>query len=388
MGIRESRAKDIGHGLFFAWLIYEKVKAKMKICFVGPADSAHMKKWCNWFSNNGHEVHVISFVEGNIPSATVHVITANEDGSGSDLSKIRYLLCGRKIKKVIREIEPDIVNVHYATSYGASIALSGLKGYFLSVWGKDIYEFPRKSVFHKLLLEYSLNRASHLFSTSLAMANEAAKYTNQNFTITPFGVDMNLFNPDKRRQENEHVFTVGTVKSLSDKYGIRNILEAVAKINDSHDIKVALRIAGDGPQKEEYQKLSINLGIDRITTWLGYISQEEAAKEWANMDIAIIPSTVDSESFGVSAVEAQACGTAMIISDIPGLMEVADGNAKIIKRNDTDALVDAIEQLYYNKELRKKLGQDGRENVLKKYDINDCFQKIESYYEEHKGELA
>ena len=61
--------------------------------------------------------------------------------------------------------------------------------------------------------------------------------------------------------------------------------------------------------------------IDSIVKWLGFISQEDAAKEWANMDIGIIPSVSDSESFGVSAVECQACGVPVIISDIPGLEE-------------------------------------------------------------------
>lgn len=55
--------------------------------------------------------------------------------------------------------------------------------------------------------------------------------------------------------------------------------------------------------------------------WCKYF-KEQAACESANMDCAIIPS--ESESFGISAVEAQACSCPVIISDIPGLMEATN----------------------------------------------------------------
>lgn len=355
----------------------------MKICFVGPASSAHIKKWCNWFAANGHEIHVISFAPGEIEKVTIHHIAVDVDANGSDIEKLKYLFTGKKIKTIIEDIKPDIVNVHYATSYGVATALSGIKGYILSVWGADIYDFPKKSMMHKALLKYSLRKAKHLFSTSQAMANEAAKYTNHRFHITPFGVDMELFNPNKRTRESSDPFTIGTVKALSDKYGIKDLLEAASIIN-KQGIQIELRIAGKGPQEEEYRNLADELGISDITKWLGFISQENAAIEWANMDVAIIPSTEESESFGVSAVEAQSCGTPVIISDIPGLMEATKpGETSIVvKRNSCYEIADIIKELYNHKEYREKMGMEGRKYVLENYEINKCFQKIQAVFEE------
>ena len=357
----------------------------MRICFVGPASSAHIKKWCNWFATNGHEIHVISFTTGEIKKATVHYIGIGVDANGSDIEKLKYLLTGKRIKNIISDINPDIVNVHYATSYGVAVALSGIKGYVLSVWGSDIYEFPRKSLFHKALLKYSLRKAGQLFSTSKAMAVEAAKYTNRKFQITPFGVDMELFNPNKRTRESSNSFTIGTVKALSDKYGIRDILEA-ASIVKKQDIPIELRIAGKGPQEDEYRNLAYELGISDITKWLGFISQEQAAIEWANMDVAIIPSI--QESFGVSAIEAQACGTPVIITNIPGLMEATKpGESSIVvKRNQPKAIADAVEKLYYDEQYRKQLASNGIEYVHNKYEIDCCFTKILTIYEDIIGQ--
>ena len=83
------------------------------------------------------------------------------------------------------------------------------------------------------------------------MAKEAQKYTKKSFEITPFGVDLDIFTPCKRtRKAGDNRFIVGTVKGLSDTYGIRNILEAVAIVNHHFKVPIELRIAGKGPPRE------------------------------------------------------------------------------------------------------------------------------------------
>lgn len=354
----------------------------MRICFVAPANNYHTQKWCKWFSERGHEIHVISFVKAALETAVVHFIDAGVKTEDKDLQKLKYLFTGKQIKKIIRNINPDIVSVHYATSYGAAAALSGLRGYILSIWGTDIYGFPKKSFLHKMLLIYSLRKAQYIFSTSKAMADEAHKYTNNKIEITPFGVDTNLFHPSKRRRKNEqNDFIIGTVKTLAPKYGIEYLLKAAAIIkNEYPNISLKLRIAGKGSHEKEYKELSAKLGIEDITVWLGFISQEKAAEEWANMDIAVVAS--ESESFGVSAVEAQACGTAVIISDIPGLMEATSPGVTsvIVKRKNERAIADAVIELYRNTQKRIEMGNCGVKFVCENYSLDMCFEKIEALF--------
>lgn len=286
------------------------------------------------------------------------------------------------------KIQPDIVNAHYASSYGVAMALSGIDNYILSVWGSDIYDFPKKSIFHKNLLKYSLKKARYLFSTSKAMAKEASKYTDKKFEITPFGVDMELFNPNKRtRPKIDAPFVLGTVKSLDDKYGIDYILKAASIIRKNNpEIDISVRIAGEGPKADEYQNLAIKLGIENCTSFLGLISQQEAAIEWANMDIAILPSIL-YESFGVAAVEAEASGTSIIISDVPGLMEttIPGQSSEMVPKKDAGAIADAILKLYYHPEMRQQMGEIGRQYVTEKYELNKCFADIEKYFEIWRG---
>ena len=357
----------------------------MRICFIAPSANYHTIKWAKWFSSHGHEVHVISFMKSEIPNVTVHFVETGVSASDRDIKKIKYLLQGSSIKKIVKEIQPDIINAHYATSYGAATALSGIKRYILSIWGSDVYDFPRKSWFHKILLKYSLSHAEYIFSTSRAMAEEAKKYTAKNIDITPFGVDMELFNPAKR-VKHEH-FVIGTVKTLDTKYGIEYLLKAGKLIKERRpDIPLRIRIAGKGPGEIKYKAIAAELGIDDITTWLGFISQEEVAKEWANMDVAVVPSTLESESFGVSAVEAEASATAVVITDIPGLMEATKPGVTsiVVPRKNADAIAHAIICLYDDPKRREEIGRAGRKFAEETYELNRCFEKPAGLFEKYR----
>lgn len=354
----------------------------MKICFIAPANNYHTKKWCNWFTKNGDEVHVISFIDDTIEGATVHYIDTGASVASSDCQKIRYLFHGKEIQKIIKEIHPDIINAHYASSYGAATALAGINNFFLSVWGMDIYDFPKKSFIHKKLIEFTLSRASHIMSTSRAMAEETHRYTRKPIEITPFGVDMNLFNPSKRNRSNED-FVIGNIKKLTSKYGIDYLLKAVAIIRKKRpDIPIKVRIAGEGPEEQNLKKLTADLNLTEIVTWLGFISQTKAANEWANFDVGVISSISSSESFGVSAVECQACGVPVIITDPLGLQEATlPGKTSIVvPRKNEKALAKAIIDLYDHPERRKNMGAASRAFVASEYELNKCFKHIEEIF--------
>ena len=349
---------------------------------MAPATSAHIIKWCRYFTGHGHEVHVVSFIEGTIPGVEVHYIDSPATVSSSDLRKLSYLTRIIKIRKTVSHIKPDIIHAHYASSYGAVAALSGMKDYVLSVWGSDIYEFPQKSWWHRLFLQFSLSRATYLFSTSRAMAVEAGNYTDKEFVITPFGVDTELFSPEKRSRRDGD-FVIGTVKGLYYIYGIDDLLKAAAAIRKEHpEIPLRVRIAGKGEDEASLRRLAEELGIASSVEWLGFISQEQAAAEWANMDLAVIPSV--EESFGVSAVEAQSCGCPVIISDLPGLKEstLPGRSSMIVPVKNDRKLAETIVSLYQDPEKRHRMGENGRRFVLEQYDYETCFHRIEEQFYE------
>lgn len=353
---------------------------RKKVLFVAPANNYHTHKWCRWFIEHDYSVSVISFTEGEIAGAEVYVLKTDARTDSADTKKLRYLLHVFELRRIVAAICPDMISVHFASSYGAVAALSGIKGYALSVWGADIYDFPQKSWMHRKLLKFSLSRAAMLMSTSRAMAEEGRKYTDKTFVITPFGVDTSLFNPKARTRSDDSYFVIGTVKALLPKYGIDYLIKAAAIVKQKReDIPLRLLIAGKGENENEYKALADRLGLRQITEWAGYLTQEEVPRAWADMDVAVIPSVLESESFGVSAIEAQACGTALIISDIPGLCEAAsDGDTcLVVPRKNAEAIAEAIICLYDFPDKRNRISRLGRKHVENRYELDKCFVKIE-----------
>lgn len=349
-----------------------------KILFLAPAKNYHTRKWCAFFVSEGYSVSVISLTGGEIPNVTVHTLLISDKSDKGDLKKMEYLFCVKRINNLYNAIMPDIVSVHYATSYGLLAALSSIRKYSLSVWGTDVYAFPLKSFVHKKIVEFSLKKATVLLSTSRAMAEECKKYTDRKFYITPFGVDMNLFAPNDERENMNGEFVISTIKSLSPEYGIDILLKAIRQIvNDNPNIRLRVNIAGEGPSSESLKHLSQELGINDKIGWLGFIPQDEVVRVLNSSDIVVIPSY--RESFGVSAVEAQACGLPVIISDVDGLKEATEPGitSLVFGVGDYDKLAKEIAELYYDREKRMAMGQSARAFVTKNFEYKNCFKRIE-----------
>lgn len=365
----------------------------MRILYLSNINNYHTIKWCRYFSGQGHDVHVAGFEQPGEDAAAelagVHIYWLKNDSErlGSELQKLGYMTTVGKARRLIDNLGPDVVHAHYASSYGLVCSLACRRPYYLSVWGNDVYAFPKKSPLHRALLKRSLGGCAWLLSTSEAMAQETRKYTDKPIAITPFGVDMELFGPDKR-DKRDGGLVVGAVKGLERKYGIETLLRAVAELHDRRpDLDVELRIAGTGTQEPELKGLAERLGMGGYVTWLGFIPQREAAREWANFDVGVVASESESESFGVSAVECQASGTPLVITDIPGLMEACDGGgtALVVPRGDYRALSSAIERLAGDPGLRASMGGRGRSYVAATYEVNACFAKVEEMYERNLG---
>lgn len=356
----------------------------MKICYLADINSAHTHKWLNYFKNKGYDIHVISLGNGEYEGVNVHCldVTDNVMKKASDKNKLQYIKKIKRVKELVNEIKPDILHAHYATSYGLLGALADYHPYIISAWGSDVYDFPIKSPVHKMMLKYNLKKADYIFSTSNVMKEETQKYTNKNIEVTPFGVDINRFVP--RRTEKDEV-VIGTIKTLEEKYGIQYLVKAFAQLKDRNpDMNLKLRIGGKGSQEDYLKGLCRDLKIYDDVTFLGFVNPDDVVKEFQNFDIAVFPSTLDSESFGVAAVEAESCGTPIVVSEVGGLMESTKPGitSLVAKKASVEDLRDKIDMLVKDKELRLKMGTAARKFVEDNYNLEDNFAYVDKLYKE------
>ncbi len=352
----------------------------MRVALLAGAHSVHTQHIANALCRHGDEVTIFSLpnhfdVDGGYDSS-VEVIYLDHGGTKG------YFLNGKQLKKLLRAKSFDVLNAHYASGYGTLGNLTSFHPYILSVWGSDVYDFPVGNILKRLLLKANLEGADLLLSTSHCMARQTSRFvSNKRIIVTPFGVDTNEFFPQREAHSG---INVGFVKSISPKYGLDFLLKAFRKALDAskHNGVLHLHIYGAGSQMNEMQQLTSELGLEDNVTFHGSIPHNEVPKKLASIDVFCVPSTLDSESFGVSAVEAMACAIPCITSDVEGLCEVMEDGVTgfIVPRKDSDALAVKLIQLIQSPDLRAKMGENGRRRVLEHYDWEKNFGIIQEAY--------
>jgi L-malate glycosyltransferase len=351
----------------------------MKICYLADALNVHTQKWARHFVERGDEVHVISFRPAIIEGAQVHFIH-------TPFGRLSYLLSASQIRQLVQRLAPDILHAQHATSYGLVGALAGFHPFFISSWGSDVVWSPRQFFLFDWMLRYNFKRADRVTATSQMLAGATAPFCppGTHVHVIPFGVDTDVFCPPAHKHsETDRSPTVGIVKTLRPRYGIRELILAFHQIADSFP-DARLVIVGRGEQYTELQALIANLEMDKRITLAGQAGHDQIPRYLQSFDLFVVPSLTDRESFGVAAVEASACGLPVIASQVGGLPEVVlDGRTGLlVPPGDINALAAAMARLLSKPELRARMGQAGRQFVLEHYRWTDNASLMEQLYTE------
>lgn len=358
----------------------------MKIVLLSGASSIHTLRWANGLNAAGIEVHVIS---------QHPVLEPMDDGVQLHLFPYRgilgYFTMVPGVKKILNNIQPDLVNAHYASGYASTANLVSYRPWLLSVWGSDVYDFPYASPLHKFWVRRNLLAADAIASTSHCMAEQTKRLSPERdlIAITPFGVDIARYAQASSSLSSRCAgspLVIGTVKVMAPKYGIDILIRAFALLRQQAAPEIAkrlrLRLVGDGPQMEELKKLAVDLNVAEVTAFVGRVPHDRVPVELEGMDIYAALSRLDSESFGVAIIEAGAAGRPVVVSDVGGLPEVVvkDTTGFVVPREDPQAAADALLALVMNPDLRAQMGNAAQQHVSKTYDWLACVQRMIDVY--------
>lgn len=355
----------------------------MKIAILGNANSIHIKRWAEGLHSKGIEIHVLTcneVVEQYSSGVNIHQLTP--------YIPYGYIMAVGKLRKLLKKISPDILHAHYVSGYGTLAALSGYRNIMMSAWGADVYDFPYKSKGHHWLIKHNLRKACAIGSTSYCM-REVIKGISPILPpiyVTPFGVDTSQFFPICTEGMNgKKKISIGTVKFLHKKYGVDTLIKSFAiVVSRCKEIEVELIIVGSGPEEEKLKTLSNSLGISHLVQFKGYIDNSLVPQVLNELDIYVALSRLDSESFGVAAVEANACNLPVVVSDVSGFREVIidEETGFIVERDNPEEAANAICRLIESQSLRKRMGNAGRLHVVKNYSWEVSLNKMVSVYDE------
>ena len=344
--------------------------------YLADAPYPHTWRWVQHFAAAGHECEVISFRPAEIEGARVHYV-----GGVEALGKARYLVHARRVKRLIHQLQPDLLHALHLTSYGFLGALAGRRPFVLSVWGTDVLEAPDLTPFHRWLTRYALARADCITATGLHLATETTRYTPRDtpVTVVPYGVDLERFTPASRQADGSVV--IGAASRLGPEKGITYLIEAFAALRARYGERVRLRIAGEGPERRRLEAQIAKLGLQDGVELLGWLEHAELPAFLETLDVFALPSTW--EGFGVSAVEASAMQLPVVASNIHGIPDaVRDGvTGLLVPPADPASLADAIRRLVDDEALRRRLGRAGRDYVAQQYDWTENAAQMTRIYE-------
>lgn len=342
----------------------------MKLGILGPANSIHTIKLVNKLVENKFEVVLISLLEHRNKGSNINADVRYLRVGGNK----GYYLNFKQLKSLIISENVDILNAHYASGYGTLGRLINFHPYIVSVWGSDIYEFPRRNILCKRIIMKNLRKADSIFSTSRCMAFETKKYCDKNkkIAVTPFGVDLNTFKPVEKTKSHSQI-TIGFLKGTDYVYGIDIFLEVARELKlrlkkEACNLKVI--ICGGGTRIDEIKGKIEALKLEDIVEFKGLVPHIDMPSVINSCDIVCIPSL--SESFGVVAIEAMACGVPCITSNAPGLKEVVrDGETGFVINGDSIQYADKMINLINDRAQIVRMGEQARRHVEKNYNFND-----------------
>jgi len=156
-----------------------------------------------------------------------------------------------------------------------------------------------------------------------------------------------------------------TVGRLEVRKNHTNVLKAIHRLRDS-GLPLKYLIVGAGEEERSLRNLVKDLCLDQAVKFTGIITDHERSLAMALADIHIMPSIKHAqmiEGFGIVFIEAAAAGIPSIAGNTGGQTEaVMDGKTGlVIDGTNINAIIDAIQQLAENQQLRHKLGESGRQ---------------------------
>ena len=179
-------------------------------------------------------------------------------------------------------------------------------------------------------------------------------FHREDITVIENGVDLARLTPDPagERFPEPTVLYLGRLKKYK---GVDLILRALARLRDE-GVPGRLIVGGKGDHAESLRRLRDELGLQDRVDMPGFVSEEEKLRLFRRAWVHVL--TSPKEGWGISNLEAAACGTPTVASDSPGLRDsVVDGETGyLVPHGDVGALAGRLRAILEDEALRRRLG--------------------------------
>jgi phosphatidylinositol alpha-mannosyltransferase len=271
-----------------------------------------------------------------------------------------------KLAELFRSERFDIVHVH-----GGLSPVLGI----VAPWAAERAGIPVVATFHTWFpssigyrlwrkpLQRILDRHAATIAVSTAARDAMARYFTAPWEIIPNGVDTTFFRPGltpedrrvgpaDRRRTGPTLLWLGRIEPRND---LETVLAALPRVLERHP-GARLTVVGDGPWRSRMERAARGLGS--AVHFAGYANGDRP-NYYRGADVYVCPTR--RASFGVTLLEAMACGTPLLVSDIPAFRDVAGkSQAVFAPPGDAAAWGDALNSLIADTARREAMTVEGR----------------------------
>ncbi len=362
----------------------------MKIGLFADAQSVHIHQLVAGLIQRNHEVTVITHKPAEILGAVVEPFHVPRPGLTNprrwSSRKLHYLQTFLK--------RFDIINIHFLRDWEFPVEWMDHHCFVATAWGSDIVDPPGEmpadlelTTARKNLLQH----ASAVTTCGPSFATTVANYADLQrdaIDVVPFGVNLNLFNPDSLAKENPtQDIRIGFYKGFREVYSPITLVRAIPIVIERHP-DVRFELVGDGPQLETCQSLAKEIHADHAIDWIPRQPLSQIPTWLNRWTMAIIPSI--HEAFGVAALETSAMRLPVIASDVCGLRDTVMHNETGLLSDveNPHSVADCIHQLLDDPIRAKKMGQTGRQMVEQQYNWENLYDQWVKLYEKALDKTA
>jgi glycosyltransferase involved in cell wall biosynthesis len=277
-----------------------------------------------------------------------------------------------QLRRLLTELDVDVVNAHAPVPGVADIAAftSSVPVVLTYHSGSLVKGGHRADGLLRFYERHVLPRVFKRCAGLVAVSPVSMAHATGRAHLIPPGVDTGLFTPPAPgRTRDARVLYVGRVERTSRWKGLETLIDSLGRLRELVP-GMRLDIVGDGDDVGHLRARAERLGVADSIDWHGKVGHDELPRFYRAAGVTVLPSLTEAESFGMTLVEAMACGCAVVGSDVGGIpFVIRDGvDGLVVPPGDARALADALAAVLTEPCRAAELGAAGRESALARWD--------------------
>ncbi|MEO0122436.1 MAG: glycosyltransferase family 4 protein [candidate division WOR-3 bacterium] len=305
-------------------------------------------------------------------------------GGFNILLSFLYVIFGTiAIARLVRSRKFDIVHINWPFPhilFGVCAKVLSRCKVFATFYGLEIRWLKKKFPFLVKPFAFFVNRADVITAISNHTAGELKGIVKKEIPIIPFSITVE--SSSVAVSDENFILFVGR---HVERKGVHILIEAFKLIHK--EIPHNLIIVGDGPERKNWEKMSLDYGLSDRIKFTGWVSKEELHNYYRTCSFFVLPAIYDkhgdTEGLGVVMIEAMGYSKPVIASNVGGITDVVihGHNGILVKDNDPNELAKAIKELARNKELCRKLGENAKKDIDERFNWDKIVSKLIELYE-------